>query len=1067
MAAKKELAVVDLIVDGKSAQTSIGQVGQALKAVNKELRDLKEAEDPAKYKALIKEKKILREEYVKQKTAISDLRTGWEKFKANLGNIAPAVIGANLLTSALSKAGETVIKLINRSGELGDELAEVQKQTGLAGKDLQELNGQLMGINTRTPADELRKLAAVAGKLGYQTKEDVLSFVKVADMLNVTLAEDLGGNIEESVNDIGKLIEVFGVKEEFGLETSMLKTASAINTIGASSAANEGYLVNWSKRFAGIAPNAGISISDTLGIAATMDILGQSAELSSTNIAKIIVAIGKDMPYFAKVAGMQLQEFTNLMQTDANEGFIRVLEGAKGSSKGLEGMVKTLETLGIEGSEGAQILGALSKNTTLLREQQDISNKSFTEGTSIINEFNVANNTTGAILEKISNKMAQWFDNAASYLDPVIIKFGQWMGVVNKLDLELDGLKSQQSQLIQMESKLPKLIARYDELAQKTNRSKEEQKELTDVTRAIAKAVPEAAFEFDKYGNALQVSTEAAMEFIKQNRIVFEQMRQQKQEMASAELAGLNGRAELIRNDLNRGKTRKLRATSMQGYVYDDVPLTGEEIQQMQGELAEIQANIRARRQDLQQLNGIDDIETRRRRRNGQPEPGAAPAPGQTPAPGAASTPGKPAGQAATSTDSQIQEMERLEAELHKIRQQMTLDAMSEDRKQIESVHLKYEAFREKAKGNKELLAEINQLEADEIGKIQAEANAKQMSEFDAMMRGKLQSMADTEAKRIEFQTKISDMEEERRNAELFKIKEHYQALIAEAEMLGMNTTGLYVLWAADYNSKKAEQAVLEIAKEQETKRTLSDTARQGLEDELRMIDDKRNAYQNIASAIGNVFEILAGNQAEYTNFQKAIALVQLGIDSASAIASAVRVGASGSVTPIDLFIKIAATVASVTSNILSAKKILSKQETPSPPKFAEGGYTNLSRIAEGFTSQPTLYQMPGREFIAGEAGTEFILSNKSLQVPAVANFARMMDAAQRSGNLRGLQSAVDGAGSGNDVALVSGLNRVYAGIEALREDVRHSSARPLVFSHNQFDDSRDFRLQAIADTQV
>ena len=979
MAKKKDVAVVDLIVEGKAAETSVNQLGQALRKVTKELREMAEADDPAKYKALIKEKQLLRDEYMKQKTTISDMRSEWQKFTASFSDTSTAVVGGNLLTAALSKAGETIIKLVNRSGELTDELAEVQKQTGLAGADLQKLNDALENIDTRTPAGELRKLAAVAGKLGYQSKEDVLSFVKIADMLNVTLAEDLGGSIEDSVNDIGKLIEVFGVKEEFGLETAMLKTASAINTIGASSAANEGYLVNFTKRFAGIAPNAGVSISDTLGLAATLDILGQSAELSSTNVAKIVIAIGKDLPYFAKVAGMQLQDFTNLMQTDTNEGFIRVLEGAKGSSKGLEGMVKTLENLGIEGSEGAQVLGALSKNTALLREQQDVANKSFTEGTSIINEFNVANNTTGAIMEKLSNKFSQWFDKGATLLEPLIIKFGQLAGVVNRLDLELGELRSEQNRLLEAEAKLPGLIARYDALSQVTNRSKDEQQELTDVTRAIAKAVPDAAFEFDKYGNALQVNTGYVSDFIRENRILFEEMRKQKEELVSENVSALSRRAERLQADLNAGKTRRVVATTMQGAVYDDVPLRPEEITKMQEELAEIQANIRARKQDLQGLAGIDNIEARRRRRNGQPEP----SPATTPTPGAASTPGQPAGQAGTSAaasaNSEVKELEQLEAELHKIRQQITLDAMSEDRKQIESVHLKYEEFRKKAKGNKEAIAEINQLEADEIGKIQSEANTKQLSEFDTMMRAKLKSMADTEAQKIEFQTKISDMEEERRNAELQKIREHYQALIAEAEMLGLNTTGLYVLWAADYNSKKAEQAVLEIAKDQETKRTLSDTARQGLDEELRMIDDKRNAYQNIASAIGNVFEILAGNQAEYTNFQKAIALVQLGIDSASAIASAVRVAASGSVTPVDLFVKIAATVAAVTANILSAKKMLSAQDTPKPPTFAEGGYTNISRLAEGFTSRPTLYKMPGREFIAGEAGTEFILSNRAL----------------------------------------------------------------------------------------
>lgn len=78
----------------------------------------------------------------------------------------------------------------------------------------------------------------------------------------------------------------------------------------------------------------------------------------------------------------------------------------------------------------------------------------------------------------------------------------------------------------------------------------------------------------------------------------------------------------------------------------------------------------------------------------------------------------------------------------------------------------------------------------------------------------------------------------------------------------------------------------------------------------------------------------------------------------------------------------------------------------------ADGGYTGLRELypgaggPSGFTDGPTLFNMGRRSYIAGEAGREFVISNKSLQNPAVANFARMMDIAQKSGNYSQFQAA-------------------------------------------------------------
>jgi tubulin-specific chaperone A len=67
-----------------------------------------------------------------------------------------------------------------------------------------------------------------------------------------------------------------------------------------------------------------------------------------------------------------------------------------------------LDSLG--SADGAnKVIGAMGNNTARFRELIDLSNKSFGEGTSLINEYNI--NNLAATLEKISKRVSGWFSS--------------------------------------------------------------------------------------------------------------------------------------------------------------------------------------------------------------------------------------------------------------------------------------------------------------------------------------------------------------------------------------------------------------------------------------------------------------------------------------------------------------------------------------------------------------------------------------------------------------------------------------------------------------------------------
>ena len=316
-----------------------------------------------------------------------------------------------------------VISGINRSrkdfADFEEAVADVMKTTGLTKQQVLELNEELKKYDTRTAQNELLDLARVAGKLGITAKEEVAEFVRAADKINVALSRDLGGDAEEAINQVGKLVDIFGLKQEFGIEQSMVKIGSAINELGMASTANEGYLVNFAKRVAGVAPNADIAITDVLGLAGTLDSLGQTAEVSGTAYGMVITGMYKKTDVFARVAGMRLRDFKKLMAEDMNEAFVRVLEGI-GSSGSMDAVVQSLNAIGLDGQRCTMVLGALANNTEELRRQQELSNKAFEEGTSLLNEFGVKNNTSQAKLEKAKKAIVDQSVALGKKLTPAI-----------------------------------------------------------------------------------------------------------------------------------------------------------------------------------------------------------------------------------------------------------------------------------------------------------------------------------------------------------------------------------------------------------------------------------------------------------------------------------------------------------------------------------------------------------------------------------------------------------------------------------------------------------------------
>ena len=321
----------------------------------------------------------------KQESVIYKIGKKW-------GGIASIVTATlNVYDHFMGKASQ----YINIYADLSEHISGVIKYTGMGAEAAAELNEEFKKMDTRTSRAALNDLAADAGRLGITGKKDVLDFVQAADQINIALGEDLG---EGAVKNIGKLANIFGDDKRMGLKQAMLSTASAINELAQNSSASEGNILDFTTRLSAMAKTAGLTQAQVMGLGAMFETQGLNAEVAATALSKVIQKIGSDTEKMAKMAGLNVKEFSNLVQTDMNAA---LLEFAKGIGRlgGITEVSPALKELNLTGSGVSSVVNILAQNLDNVATQQDLATRAFNEGTSATNEAAKANSTAAANLE--------------------------------------------------------------------------------------------------------------------------------------------------------------------------------------------------------------------------------------------------------------------------------------------------------------------------------------------------------------------------------------------------------------------------------------------------------------------------------------------------------------------------------------------------------------------------------------------------------------------------------------------------------------------------------------------
>ncbi len=177
----------------------------------------------------------------------------------------------------------------------------------------------------------------------------------------------------------------------------------------------------------------------------------------------------------------------------------------------------------------------------------------------------------------------------SSTFSGIISMFGSMLsgltGIIDGSDNATSSFQKQKQAVDDLEKNTVPLIARYEELSGKSNRSKAEQEELDKIIVQIGKDIPTAITQFDEYGKAIGISAEEAKKFVTQQKAILAIKNKEAIDEQVEALEKLNIKIRATQRELKDGT--KLQA-DMDGATFS-VKLTGKEITNLQANLANLQ----------------------------------------------------------------------------------------------------------------------------------------------------------------------------------------------------------------------------------------------------------------------------------------------------------------------------------------------------------------------------------------------------------------------------------------------------------------------------------------------
>lgn len=1045
---QQERAVIDLVINGQQAKTSLKEVSLEVTRTYSALQKMKEADNPELYKAKLAEYQKLVQAQRDMRANINSTTTAWMRFKKEATTIAAGVVGGDVITSTLQRIVGLVPAAIAQYRAFNAASQELSAVTGATGRDLAYLNqqaarmGPAMGKSGEQMLEAFKLMASAKPELLDQ-KELLVETTKAA----ITLAQAGKIDLAEATKVTAESLNQFGAPAD--------QANRYINAIAAGAKEGSAEINEMSaalKNSGTVAAAQGVSFEQTNALLQSLSTIALKGGEAGTQLRNVLLTLGS---------------------------------GSDETNPKVVGLEKALENLGDKNLSTAELTKLFGKENITAAQHILTHRNEISELTSKVT------GTQEAFSQATKNNAT--FDHQLEVFWARISGLGVLLGTTfiptltrvveqatNLTKLLTDGLtpaseratqafEEQRTKVQDLQKNLSPLLDRHDQLKAKTVLTKDEQAELKTIIGQVADIVPSAATGFDKYGSALDINTQKGREFIRVQKELLKYTNRTALEETESELSAKKKEQTLTQARLNSKTVTEWNTLSMGGGYKSRVQTDAEQT---------------ALREKLTQLAGeISDLEARKTGLNGDylntvAKP-TAPVPSNQPT-------GTGGGKGNGPTDEEKKKQKEI-VDANKEAQSAIAKNKAESEaegKARDLARVQYEADQEKkrvqeSKANAtlkatwikaiddKLLVDKNDIEDKYTLKLKEEEEKR----LDALRKA---AVAELELKKnqrlaaIEYELGIGNITEEEAkkaklkteesflNAKLLLTEAHYQALITlfkdfedKKYILEQDRKASADQTAGEIAQNEGDQAVAKRDIALAETKTTEEEAEKQKQIEKQKLDKKKEIFNDSVTVLKTYFkENTIAYRAAFIA-QQAYALGEVAFNYSKAVTGAMA-SAAGLPFPGNI-LAFAKAVAIPTIQTAAAVANIRAQKFD-VPAFADGGFSN----PEGFVGRATMFAGSGGPFLAGEAGTEFIVNNRALQQPVVANFVRMLDGMQKSSNYSALSTAASygtdnnsafgvGSDTKENVAMSNATGMaILAELRANREQMAELNGRPL-----------------------
>ncbi len=528
---------------------------------------------------LTKATKELKKEEKERRTAMIELEAQGKKNTKEYQNLEKEAKSLSKQITDNNKKIGALTRSLDVNAMTGRQLKKVAKELTATLDDMSESADPEEYAKLSRRLNDVRKRMTELNKSGKNVKEEFdltkTAISKLKAAVAAFILVKLAGYLKEVLSNVYSTRKEFAKYEAVLRNTlqSQEKAAAAMKMLQQLAADTPGSLQEWTEAYIKLV-NRGIKPT--------------TAEL--TNIGDLAASQGKSVD--------QLIEAILDAMTGENE---RLKEFGIKASKNGNTVKYTFRgvTTEVQNSEEAIKSYLLS-----LGKLDGISGSMATQMKELEGMESNFKDTLDNLWNKMGKRMEGFFKKGLSWATDFVSDITKVMEPLS------DTFEDQMEKVVNLESQLPGMATRYDELAGKVNRNAEEQKELNSLIERISNIVPSAVSEWDQYGNVISINTQKVYDYLaaekaRLNFVHREEIKslRAKKEEAKAEMESLisqNKRGKVWAGGTGYGNTKD---QGMRDMTDAEIAANAERIAELKDELAGVTAQL-----DKISGDGIDKL---------------------------------------------------------------------------------------------------------------------------------------------------------------------------------------------------------------------------------------------------------------------------------------------------------------------------------------------------------------------------------------------------------------------------------------------------------------------------